>query len=508
MGFVILLKGDKSLHTVQFVKNGCSVTKILFGVVLESAHPYDANTALSIPVERKEANGFTVVFDSKTSTEKRYDFVCFGKDFTRSFAWGREAYSGTSGDRVFPGLDAEPPLEVTSNRFILYFNSDGSNNDWGFKLTAQPLVGLHDVASLRPLNRIQPRRGHIVTRGPTWLWSDQDGQGPGVVVKEVENDWVTVLWWADSTVNVYRWNPLAGLFDVIVVRRHTNSLGTPMSLADDGLFRCLTCVESAQCTECLAASTRLRGCCDEYLRPVVQVSPQGEEPVDNPCDSIEAPEQAAPSSDGPQTVSTQEPDDKSSAVPESANADMTKRFIPGEKVTVVKNETASTLQSGFGGWVAEMSSHLGKDGVVVDVVSPGVVIVKMDSNGMLLSWNQELIQKKVKKSVESSSLGPVPSCGLAHQMVKLNAIPAEYDCTIVSCSVSCDDCKRPELELSDYFHCEACAFDLCLDCGQKLLSKDFESVHPVRISLFYFVSFHFNFSLRVFYLSFFFFLIV
>ena len=39
--------------------------------------------------------------------------------------------------RNFPGLDGKPPLVIAASSVVLYFRSDGSNNDWGYKFTIE-----------------------------------------------------------------------------------------------------------------------------------------------------------------------------------------------------------------------------------------------------------------------------------------------------------------------------------------------------------------------------------
>jgi hypothetical protein len=54
-----------------------------------------------------------------------------GEEFDEK--WGAKEYSGKN----FPGLGEIDPLTVTENRFLVYFHSDSSNPDWGWKLSAK-----------------------------------------------------------------------------------------------------------------------------------------------------------------------------------------------------------------------------------------------------------------------------------------------------------------------------------------------------------------------------------
>lgn len=52
--------------------------------------------------------------------------------------WGLDKYhGGQSGSASnWPGVDL-PPLEIPADFFVVHFHSDGSNNDYGFRLTAE-----------------------------------------------------------------------------------------------------------------------------------------------------------------------------------------------------------------------------------------------------------------------------------------------------------------------------------------------------------------------------------
>jgi hypothetical protein len=114
--------------------------------VYESKHPYDNDTDFLQVIEIPGAEAYSVVFDSRSSTERSCDYVTFFKDGERSAFWGRDKYSGgyDGSEKTFPGVEPRPfraplpPLIIPAESFVLYFHSDGSNVDWGFKVIVTP----------------------------------------------------------------------------------------------------------------------------------------------------------------------------------------------------------------------------------------------------------------------------------------------------------------------------------------------------------------------------------
>jgi hypothetical protein len=60
--------------------------------VVESPHPYNNNSDETYSVAVDGAVGYTVTFDSKSITEKTFDFVRFWKDSSKTEWWGEEKY--------------------------------------------------------------------------------------------------------------------------------------------------------------------------------------------------------------------------------------------------------------------------------------------------------------------------------------------------------------------------------------------------------------------------------
>jgi len=77
-----------------------------------------------------------IYFDPKTSTEKDSDYVRFYKDERHVEYYGESAYSGCAGKGNWPGCGGRPPLVIDSDSFVVYFHSDSTGNDWGYKFQA------------------------------------------------------------------------------------------------------------------------------------------------------------------------------------------------------------------------------------------------------------------------------------------------------------------------------------------------------------------------------------
>lgn len=107
---------------------------------LESGHPYSNNEERFEEVAFPGAKRLVVRFDPRSSTEKGCDFVRFYKDESRSAYWGVAQYTGSKDGSaaLWPGVGACPPLVISSDRCVLYFHSDGSVVDWGFRCWVMP----------------------------------------------------------------------------------------------------------------------------------------------------------------------------------------------------------------------------------------------------------------------------------------------------------------------------------------------------------------------------------
>lgn len=118
--------------------------------VVESKHPYDDNADVYYPLEFPGAEEVVIEFDPQTRTEDVHDYVRFYKDDNHTDYWGESKYAGRDRSQNWPGLLGLPPLKIPAERFVVYFHSDGSNNDWGFKLTAKARCVKRTVPPDRP----------------------------------------------------------------------------------------------------------------------------------------------------------------------------------------------------------------------------------------------------------------------------------------------------------------------------------------------------------------------
>jgi hypothetical protein len=109
-------------------------------IVAESPHPYADNYEINKVLGFGCAKSYTITFDARTKTELDRDWVTFYTDASKSHYWGEQKYSGghAGRQRNFPGLDGKPSLVISASSFYLFFRSDTSNVDWGFKFTAVP----------------------------------------------------------------------------------------------------------------------------------------------------------------------------------------------------------------------------------------------------------------------------------------------------------------------------------------------------------------------------------
>ena len=98
--------------------------------VAESKHPYDNNTSEYKKLHFPGATCIKISFDSKSHTEATYDYVKFLKSQSESSLQYGTTYSG----RTFPG--PSNPLVIPDSTVQVFFKTDGSGTEWGWKFTA------------------------------------------------------------------------------------------------------------------------------------------------------------------------------------------------------------------------------------------------------------------------------------------------------------------------------------------------------------------------------------
>ena len=104
--------------------------------VVETGHNYDNNMDKYWTIAIPNAKRYTVTCDPRSQSENNYDFLRFYKGRGRSEVIGADKYTG----RSFPGINGCSVLEINAPEFEMFFHSDGSNTEWGFKATITAYV--------------------------------------------------------------------------------------------------------------------------------------------------------------------------------------------------------------------------------------------------------------------------------------------------------------------------------------------------------------------------------
>lgn len=104
--------------------------------VMESAHEYANDLDVTTKLEIPGATRMTITFDSRSRTELSYDYVTFYSSDAHSEVHGERYYCGRDGEHNWPGVDGNPPLVIESDHCYVYFHTDASNTDWGYRFTA------------------------------------------------------------------------------------------------------------------------------------------------------------------------------------------------------------------------------------------------------------------------------------------------------------------------------------------------------------------------------------
>lgn len=127
--------------------------------IFESKHPYCNSISEYMTVNFAGASRLKIVFSEESKTENGCDYVVFYKDKSIQERWGEHQYTGRGGGENWPGCGGRPPLIIPSDTFTLYWCSDNSNVDWGWKfvVTAEfPSISPMDS----PLETLEQRMHH------------------------------------------------------------------------------------------------------------------------------------------------------------------------------------------------------------------------------------------------------------------------------------------------------------------------------------------------------------
>lgn len=130
-------------------------------ITVETNHPYQDNMDQYWDVEFKDAESMIVTFDELSATERSNDYVQFFSDRFKSKKYGSSKYHGSAGEKNWPGVQGAPPLKIAASKCVVYFHSDGSRTDWGFRLHVKGIktTQITDDLYIRPadLNLLQKR---------------------------------------------------------------------------------------------------------------------------------------------------------------------------------------------------------------------------------------------------------------------------------------------------------------------------------------------------------------
>ncbi|KAG7392669.1 hypothetical protein PHYPSEUDO_015057 [Phytophthora pseudosyringae] len=127
---VSMIDPTKREHTVE------NVSMALKTETMESSHEYENNMDALTELEVPGATRMVITFDPRCRTEVNYDYLTFYKDKSQGEYYGSQFYSGRDSEQNWPGVGDNPPLIIESDHCFVYFHTDGSNTDWGYKFTA------------------------------------------------------------------------------------------------------------------------------------------------------------------------------------------------------------------------------------------------------------------------------------------------------------------------------------------------------------------------------------
>ncbi|KAF1794506.1 Concanavalin A-like lectin/glucanase domain [Phytophthora cactorum] len=117
---VMLLRDRKSIKDLLMINDAS-----------ESIEP--ESEQISRGVDGSTAATSSRLFDFlKDSSSKLLKFM----DKSQGEYYGSQFYSGRDSEQNWPGVGENPPLIIESDHCFVYFHTDGSNTDWGYKFTA------------------------------------------------------------------------------------------------------------------------------------------------------------------------------------------------------------------------------------------------------------------------------------------------------------------------------------------------------------------------------------
>ena len=88
------------------------------------------------------ARRLRIEFDDGCRTEDGYDYIQFFLDANKLLRFGESKYCGRGG---LTWKQKYASLEIIGNEFWIYWHTDGSNTDWGWRLSVTPLLDARAV---------------------------------------------------------------------------------------------------------------------------------------------------------------------------------------------------------------------------------------------------------------------------------------------------------------------------------------------------------------------------
>jgi hypothetical protein len=106
--------------------------------IFESEHPYRSNMDQMMEMSFPNAIRITIEFVNDSRTEQNYDYVRFWKSSDKRETWHPtiDKFTGRGGSENWPGCGGRPAFVIEGDSAFIEWHSDGSNEDWGWKLTA------------------------------------------------------------------------------------------------------------------------------------------------------------------------------------------------------------------------------------------------------------------------------------------------------------------------------------------------------------------------------------
>jgi hypothetical protein len=105
--------------------------------IVESSHQYSCNMSEETLIEFEGATAIAIIFDERCRSEHNYDFLRLRRNAgSDEKPWIQEKFSGSQGSENWPA----EPVFVEASKFVAYFQSDGSNVEWGYRFACAPVM--------------------------------------------------------------------------------------------------------------------------------------------------------------------------------------------------------------------------------------------------------------------------------------------------------------------------------------------------------------------------------